>query len=364
MMRYLYIDDDKLQDSQSKVSGFQEAGRLEIVAENNLSDWNEQVARLKSKDYDGLILDLKLDETPVSGGRRADFRGSSLAQQLRDLQKEGTLPAFPILLFSGEEKIRSSLDFTGQDLFDLCIDKGGINVWSMMELTTQLIELAECYNRLNKKEDVVEMLRAPFSVDERFLDTISCLQQENSVSACVHLLLKEFIIKPGLLVDDSLLAARLGIDKNMSKEAWGEVLALFEKAQYRGVLGNGWKRWWMRGINEVWKELSGGRFLQLMDAKERVTVLNSVLGITSIVPAQPLLYSESSKFWAVCNGTDAPIDPIDGFVITGQEPHYPWQDFLYVSKKAAFMKINVQRWRSVAASEKARLSILKKEYTN
>ena len=65
IVRYLYIDDDELQLSKSMVSGFEEAGKLEILVENNKVDWNQQVARLKTVDFNGLILDLKLDERPV-----------------------------------------------------------------------------------------------------------------------------------------------------------------------------------------------------------------------------------------------------------------------------------------------------------
>lgn len=362
MTTYLYIDDDKLLDSQGKVNGFQKAGSLEVKVENNTTEWKKQIDRLKRKDYDGLILDLKLDETPVEDGCRAEFRGSSLAQQVRDYQKEGILPALPILLYSAEDKIKSSLDSTGHDLFDLCIEKTEMDVETMLALPTQLIDLSDCYKRLNQKENVVTMLCAIYPVDERFTNTLTDLQQDSSVAACVHLLLHEFILKPGLLVDESLLAARLGVDMKKSSVAWPAILNLFDKARYQGTLCNGWKRWWMRGVNDIWRDMAGGQYLQMMDAKERVDVLKKMLGIDTIVPAELLRYSESRKFWAVCRGTDAPLDPADGFVIAGQEPHYPWQDFMYVSKKAAFLKINNQRWKNVASSEKTRLEMLKQEY--
>lgn len=362
MIKYLYIDDDKLIDSKDKVSGFSEKGRLEVYAENNYPDWKEQINRLRRMDFDGLILDLKLDEIPVSNGIHADFRGTSLAQQLRDYQKEGTFPAFPIILFSGEEKMKTSLDATGLDLFDMFIDKGEMNVEVMTNLPNQLEELSNCYKLLNHKEDVVNMLRIVYPVDERFTNMLVDLQQDNSSAACVHLLLHEFILKPGLLIDESLLAARLGVDAKKCGDAWASVLSLFDKARYKGILGNGWKRWWMRGVNDIWRELSGGQYLQMMDANERVEVLKKILGTEAIIPAKMMRYSESSKFWMVCRGTGEALDPIDGFVIAGQEPHYPWQDYFYVSKKAAFLKINNQRWKNVASFEKVRLKILKQEY--
>lgn len=363
MVRYLYIDDDELLHSRDKVSGFAAEGKLEILVENNKVDWNQQIARLKAVDFNGLILDLKLDEIPVEDGRHSEFRGTSLSQQIRDLQKDGTIPSFPIILFSSEEKIKSSLDDTGRDLFDLCIEKQSINVRTMLSLPSRLVELSELYKQLDQKGEVKMLLQVPERVDERFLGTLENLQKNSSIAVCAHFLLHEFIQTPGLLVNKELLAARLGIDmENTPQEIWMGVESIFEKVLYRGVLGKGWKRWWMRGINDMWHDFSGGEYLQMMTAQERVDVLRKLLNTDAIIPAKRLRYCESDKFWAVCYGTGRPIDPVDGFVIDGQELHYPWQDYRYVSKLAAFHKTNPDRWKNVAPSEKQRLEILKQEY--
>lgn len=365
IVRYLYIDDDELQLSKSMVSGFEEAGKLEILVENNKVDWNQQVARLKTVDFNGLILDLKLDERPVEDGCHSEFRGTSLSQQIRDLQKDGTIPAFPILLYSGEDKIKSSLDDTARDLFDLCIEKRNIDKRTMLSLPIRLIELSQLYELLNQKRDVRALLQAPEQVDERFMGALENFQQNSSIAVCVHFLLNEFVLTTGLLVNEVLLAARLGVDiEKTPEEIWKAIVSIFEEARYRGILGNGWKRWWMRGINDLWRSLSGGKYLQMMTATDRVTVLKEILHTDAITPSEKLRYCESDKFWAVCYGTGKPIDPVDGFVIAGQESHYPWQDYRYVSKQAAFLKTNTERWKSVAPAEKQRLEMLKQEYTS
>lgn len=362
MTKYLYIDDDKLQDSRDKVSGLSVKDLLEIDVEQNLLSWEQQMERLKNVDYDGLILDLKLDELPVEGRQRSGFRGTTIAQQIRDYQKEGTIKSFPMILFTGEEKMKHALDNTGKDLFDMIIEKGSLNLQMMLSLHTQLVDLSECYQRLINGEDAESLLQVAGFVDERFMDTLRNMQKNDSKANCVHFLLNEFVMKPGLLIDESLLAARLGVDKKSSGKDWERVLSLFDGARYQGVLGDGWKRWWMRGVNEIWREISGGLYLQRLGASERVDVLKNVLGSVDIKSAPMLQYSDSDKYWAVCCGTDKPMDPIDGFEIAGQDTNYPWQDLLYVSKEAAFKRTRMERWKDVASSEKKRLELLKQEY--
>lgn len=364
MTKYLYIDDDNLEDSRDKVSGFAEAGRLEIAVENNRQKWEEEIDHLQKVDYDGLILDLKLDELPVDNGCHACYRGSELAQHIRDKQKEGVVKAIPIILFSGEDKIKSSLDSTAKDLFDLCLEKGSmVTVEQILPVVGQLEAIALCYRRLRSGEDAVRMLDSPMEIDNRFTGLLSDLQQNDSISSVARFILNEFILKPGLLIDERLLAARLGVDMEKSKEAWKAVTNLFKEVEYQGVLCHGWRRWWMRGVNMLWREFSGGEYLQMMEAEERVEILKDKLSIDSIVVAEKPKYSESNKFWTVCCGTGKPMDSIDGFMIAGQEALYPWQDLQYVSKEAAFLKTNLRRWRNVAPSEKVRLESMKHVYS-
>lgn len=361
MTTYLYIDDDKLQESRDKVSGLVARNMLEMKVEQNLQGWEQQMERLKNVDYDGLILDLKLDELPVQDGRHAGYRGTTVAQLVRDYQKEGILTAFPMILFTGEENMKRSLDNTGRDLFDMIIEKGSLNLQTMISLPSQLVELSDCYKRLNVGEDAERMIQAQGYVDERFIDALHCLQANDSKASCAHFLLNEFVLKPGLLIDETLLAARLGVDKKKTGRTWESILDMFEKVSYRGIFGSGWKRWWMHGVNEIWKEKTA-TVLQRLGAEERVDALRNLLGTDAIAVAKKTTYAESDKFWAVCCGTGNPIDPIDGFEVTGQDTCYPWQDMLYVSKEAAFRQIKQEQWKGVATSEKERLEYLKQQY--
>ena len=361
MKTYLYLDDAQLDESRDKVSGLSMQDVLYVKVEQNLPGWKQQMERLKNVDYDGLILDLKLDELPIDDGQYAGYRGTTIAQLIRDYQKEGTLKAFPMLLFSGEDNMKRALDNTGRDLFDMIIEKGSLNINTLQKLPRQLAELSECYKRLNGGEDARNMIKAQGYVDERFMDALHTLQTEDSNASCVRFLLNEFLLKPGLLIDETLLAARLGVDKDKSGRGWNAVLKLFEKARYDGIFGESWARWWMRSINTIWKE-NTGTVLQQLEAEERIDLLKKVLGCEEIVAATKTKYAEGNSFWAVCCGTGKPLDPIDGFEVMGQDTSYPWQDLQYVSKEAAFHKIKQDQWNGVATSEKERLEYLKQQY--
>ena len=89
-IHYFYIDDDP--ESQKKVEGFN-SEELSIYAMQHKDSWELQLEFLKEYEdkYDGLILDLKLDDLPNDNNIRAKFRGTSIAQEIRTRQKEGIL---------------------------------------------------------------------------------------------------------------------------------------------------------------------------------------------------------------------------------------------------------------------------------
>ena len=93
MIKYLYIDDDA-ETVKGIVNGLNKKGILNIDLRCPKSSWKEEIDSLvKKKDFDGLILDLRLDITPVSNdsnGTKASYRGTSVAQELRQRITEST----------------------------------------------------------------------------------------------------------------------------------------------------------------------------------------------------------------------------------------------------------------------------------
>lgn len=79
-MKYIYIDDDKIEKSSDKVSGFIREN-LSIDTQQHRGSWEEQINYIcdSSNDIDGLILDLELNDLPNDNDERACFKGTSLA---------------------------------------------------------------------------------------------------------------------------------------------------------------------------------------------------------------------------------------------------------------------------------------------
>lgn len=360
---YLYIDDDKVEDSREKVQGFEQSG-LKVATNQHKGTWENQLKFIKNKEstLDGLILDLRLDDFPNEEGERADFRGTSLAQEIRTRQKEGGFKSFPIVLFSGNEKLERSLESSGKDLFDMCIDKGKVDGRTFDTLSPRLSSLASGYRMLSSTKETSDILSIDVNiVDERFISQLEELYSE-PVHVIARFLLNELIGKQGLMLNEQILAARLGIDIAKSQD-WGKVLESLSQAKYSGIFSSGWHRWWMVKVDEWWRSvLQSNKYLRSTPAKERVEIIKSTLGVSDLHAAEKIPKADSEEYWTICLGYDCPLDPIDGMMIDGQENLYPWQDAEYVSIEAALRRKNNDVWRKVAKLEEERLAELEQQF--
>jgi hypothetical protein len=363
--KFLYIDDDKVQDAEDKVQGFEQEGRLKIDPKQHRGTWEGQLKFIKENEtaMDGLILDLRLDDLPNENGERADFRGTSLAQEIRTRQKEKEFKSFPIVLFSANDKLKKSLENSGKDLFDICIDKSKVNADSFDIYTPRLISLAEGYKFLSANKDVAKILDIDINViDDRFVSELSQLLN-NPVHIISQFIIYELIEKQGLLINERVLAARLGIDIASSQD-WDKVKDSLAFVKYNGVFSGGWQRWWMPLIEKWWNEtVKADTYLCSTPATERVEIIKTVLQSNDIQAAQKIEKADSEEFWTVCKGYDKPLDPIDGLIIEGQEKLYPWQEPEYVSVDAALKSKNKDTvWKNVAKIEEDHLKELQEIY--
>jgi hypothetical protein len=364
-IHFLYIDDDKVQTSKEKVQGFEQQGRLTIVPNQHKGTWEEQLKFIEENEnsMNGLILDLRLDDFPNEETKYANFRGTSLAQEIRTRQKETTLISFPIVLFSANDKLEQSLENSGEDLFDICIDKSKINANSFDIYTPQLISLAEGYKFLSKNKDVAKILDVDTSIiDERFVSELSQLLGK-PIHIISQFIIYELIKKQGLLINEQTLAARLGIDVENSPD-WDKVKNSLASAKYNGVFSEGWQRWWMPLIEIWWKDnIKTNTYLRSTPAIERVMLIKGTLQLDNIQFAQKIDKADSEEFWTVCNGYGKPLDPVDGLIIEGQEKLYPWQEPEYVSVDAALKSKNKDAvWKNVATIEEDHLKELQETY--
>lgn len=364
-IKFLYIDDDKVQTSKEKVQGFEQKGRLTIVSNQHKGTWEEQLKFIKENEnlMNGLILDLRLDDFPNEETKYANFRGTSLAQEIRTRQKETALISFPIVLFSANDKLEQSLENSGKDLFDICIDKSKVNTGTFTIITPQLISLAEGYISLRNNKDISKILNVNVdSIDERFMSELTQLLN-NPIHIISQFIIYELIEKQGLLINEQVLAARLGIDIENSQD-WGKVKEFLSATKYAGVFSEGWQRWWMPLVEKWWDEtVKAESYLRSTPATERVETIKNNLQLENLNPAQRIDKADSEEFWTVCKGYNKPLDPVDGLIIEGQEKLYPWQEPEYVSIDAALKSKNKDSvWKNVAKLEEGYLKELQEQY--
>jgi hypothetical protein len=303
--------------------------------------FDDEVALIAESSADGLLLDLRLDDVPGGSGTRVKYRAVALAQELRTRMTEGGVTALPIVLWSVERKFRRSFnsDTTAHDLFDLVIAKTDVSDRASF-VARQLVALAKDYPRLTKARTRASTLwwRALglAASGRRLFDPR--IGAELRAGAPAHeyarYILRELLERSGPLVDESLLAVRLGVD--MGSTGWDIAKIRLESAVYRGVFGSGWRRWWWPHVESVLRGLSPDKPFRTLAAAERVAILKAGWGTRRLNPpvASP---GTGTRYWYVCAATGAPIDPVDAVAVESGD-RKAWQDRTYVSMEAVLSR--------------------------
>ncbi|MCR9012139.1 hypothetical protein [Gabonibacter chumensis] len=359
-MNYIYIDDDAIDKSKDKISGFIST-ELTIETQQHRGSWEEQIKYISeiSNNIDGLILDLELNDLPNEKNERAYFRGTSLAQEIRTRQKGNDIKSFPIVLFSAQDKLDTLLESTGFDLFDICINKD-VSSDVFEQYSLQLYALAYGYKILIEEEQIANIL----GIDIELIDSRFISELHRNMKLPIHVramfILRELINRQGLLIDEEVLAARMGIDKNLSED-WSTLSERISNTKYIGVFSEGWQRWWMPLV-EKWFESITTENWRSLSARNRVEIIKQTTGLSGLNFAERINKSTSDEFWTVCQGYHAPIDTIDALILDGQENLYPWQEPLCVSIDAALKRKNKLYWGDIAEVEKEYFEKLIKMY--
>ncbi len=317
----------------------------------------------------GLLLDLRLDVDTDADGNRVNYRGPTLAQELRTRMAEGEMPSFPIVLWSVNTKFRQSYfgDETSHDLFDDVFGKDREVAEHPEIVTSKMASLALGYHRLRLrskvKGSVIEVLGLKDETESplysQFLDEYTQIASERATHEVAHFLLNELLRVEGLLVSEEMIAARLGININDSHEDWEKLKEKFADAKYTGPFCEAWPRWWWFRVEDWWAALTPGHLeLGQMTSNERVAKLNEVFDIKLIVN-KAILPAYSAHFSTLCVGTGAPLDPIDGLRVVSRSLR-SWQDTSYVSIHAALERIEKDRWR-LDPLERERLAWIKEQ---
>jgi len=360
MTQYLYIDDEK-DVAESFADALEIKGALSIKVEQ--AGGLEQILGFLSTKPDGLLLDIKLSNTTDEEGKLLRFDGLALAQQLRSLQTRGELQSIPIVRFSQpvvvQEYVRG--DSTSDDCFDERISKDEIAAQAA-KIGHQLLSLADGYPRLRDFATDVKNEKAAaiaLGVEPSFLDRLDSrilADIQQAENAPVHVLagffLNMLIGRPGPLITEDLLAARLGVDRQRSQAGWPRVLENLKNARYAGVFHSGYPRWWMAAISDIWEALPGAPgSLARLRAEERVEFLQKSWKM-ELTPFAENPESPGRRYWAICLRTGLPVDPTSGIALLPRLNHQPWQDAEYLSLEAALRDSHNPRIRP---DDKARL---------
>jgi len=354
---YYYIDDmpDKV---QGLIVGLNKKDLLEIIFFEPKGNWEEEMqilqeARTQNK-FQGLLLDLRLQDEPNKDRKISRYRGSSLAQEIRIRVKEGTFADCPIVLLSATDNLKASLDPTSKDLFDLIIEKDFLgDTFSYERAQKILIALARGYEILLAKPGLEDLMKIDLSlIDKRLLNELTLIYGTKPFHILAGFVIKQLILRSGPLINIRLLGARLGVNLEISEDRVA-ILELLKPFEYDGIFCDGWNRWWFQGVEKWWMENFPDKILRLLSGGERVSLISEKFQL-NLTGFNKTPRSKSEKFWTVCKGTGKPIDPTDGFVIADQDNLYPWQDKEYVSIDEALERKHIDTWKSISSFEKSK----------
>jgi hypothetical protein len=366
-IKYLYLDDEDPKTVRPYTRQILSKNTNLAIEHLPPLSYDKQIRLLQTEEYDGLILDLRLDQNSNwqddTDKTKAMYRAATLAQEMRTRAAEGGKD-FPIILWSTDEKLRKSYlkDDTSHDLFDLKCVKSDIEDTNLAkEIAVQLVSLAEGYKSISKSKKIRQLLAFEESsfLDPRILAYLEeLLQRHAPPHEYARFVLKDLLDTSGPLIDERTSAARLGVDMGKSKD-WPTLLGKLKKSTYQGVFKEGWPRWWAYYIEEWWDALSKDMPpLRSTPAAERVARLQKKFRLKELTKAEPIRPDYSQAYWTICQATQRPLDPRDGFVLDVETKL--WQSKEYVSSHAELTGERQRKGLRLDPLEVARVSRLKK----
>ncbi|MCW3071981.1 MAG: hypothetical protein JWO44_1871 [Bacteroidetes bacterium] len=336
--KLLYIDDENDETTAAIADGLKIHDLIDIEFEEPKDfKTQKQIIEQRLNNYDGIILDLRLD------GKKLDisYNAPALAQEIRLMAAEGVIKSCPIILCSTDDKMRATyeVDRTSHDLFDYKFTKEESPPWA--KFAKKIASLAKGYQDLLSSAYSFEKILSRSdlqTLDHRIFEKFLNNEKNFPASEYAGFIIKDLFHQPGPLIKERLLAARLGVDIAKSGQAWVDLLTgLFKPAKYQGVFSDGWDRWWADTAISIFKEASKKR-PSMLKASDRVKILIELTGLSNLVAADPMPRAISTNFWTVCEAYKTPLDPLEGFKIhTTIEPK-SWQEDRYISLEAVLNK--------------------------
>jgi CheY-like chemotaxis protein len=349
--------DDLHEEAKIFAEALQSTGLVKVEV---MTPAEARVAFLKDKrEPAGVLMDVDLSSIAGEFGT-----GPGIAQDIRTKQKAGTACEFPIVRFSAAEPVARNVtgDPSSDDLFELKILKDDVR-GRLETVASQLVGLREVYDyliscavNLDRGE---ENLLALFGVcPERFPSWVHEGLKAKILSGVTHAphvaagaYFRLFLIPAGLLIDQSILALRLGVDIAASGRAWEQLVSTLDPIKYVGAGGHFFERWWSRGVDDWWfSNIDKSGPLSGKTVDERVKLIADATRVAGLIPIASNALPADTRFWRFCklglenNPPDYfPVDPADSVRLTAQVDLPSWIEPFSASPKMAFRKKNDPR---------------------
>ncbi|ANK12122.1 hypothetical protein A9D12_03290 [Erythrobacter neustonensis] len=258
-----------------------------------------------------VALDYRLDEVTPNVENGHTFKGSGLAQLLRDEAIVNPDHDFGIVLVSNDYKLEAYFapDRTAHDLFDIVYAKE-IVVSERARVRAELCALSNGYQflrELNKKYDPVVLLSASEAeVDRVRIQSIaSVLSDASAPHLAAKFVLNAIIKRPGLLLDDADAASLLGLKIDSFFKLVPALTA--DDLLYTGIFSEGWRRWWANRLEE-WGENITGKPLLDLTAQQRAEALSVRFGEALEPAASPWNHSSDEYVGFACCSCRRPTE--------------------------------------------------------
>lgn len=335
--KYLYIDDEGKDTSEALASGL--SSDKVNVEYKHISIFTPDFIKKNLDNYNGIVLDLRLDDTPNS----SDFTATEFAQHIRTLVTKGNLSKdLPIILYSTDDKLQKvyAIDLSSHNLFDSYYTKTNTSPNAPKELYS----LAKGYIDIEEnKNDLAKLMKLDdlFDLNGEIFSRFGNEGQNIPTHEYAQVILKDLIYVTGVLIDEDILASRLGIDIEKSED-WNSIKKIFETAKYQGVFSDGWDRWWMFEVNNIFKQEFQTN-LSYPNADEKCQLFKDKKNILNIFPPKPINLASSNRFTTVCKVLNKPLDSLEGYRIYTSKPLKQWQEYSYASFYAFAEKLNEEK---------------------
>jgi|GEM_PF-5855718 len=319
-------------------------------SKSDIAKIRSEIGLSENQRIDGIILDFRLDTKS-----EVDYKGNSIAQEIRNLSTEKIIVDCPLILLADMKDLNKfhNLD----NLFDIKFAKHEVDRKTAADAQNKIIDLAKGYHLLNKDKKIKSVLGIEKTdwIDERIIEKFDVHKRKKSAShEYARFVLKEIIEKNGVLIDEYLLAARLGVDivtPKADRKSWDKLKEHLSDCSYKGVFSNAWQRWWMSKISDWMRERSLGS----KSPKEQVAQLNKEFGL-KLKAAEKTEKSRSNEFWVICKSTKRPIALEDAVIAAKDVSSVAWEEDEHYSIDEA-LTVDV---KEIHPMERERLKKIKK----